>query len=242
VLLEAYPALSPPERQDVLQTLAARPEWAAALLDAVESQHIPSADLTAFTARQLQSLGDARLTARVRQLWGEVRDTPAERTRQIETYRKRLTPAVLAQADPVAGRQQFQKLCANCHKLFGEGGTIGPDITGSQRKNLDYLLENLLDPSAAVARDYQMDVLLTDSGRVITGLVVGESDAALTVQTVNERIVVPKAEIESRQKSPLSLMPDGMLQQLSTAQVRDLMAYLMGDRQVPLPEAPVTGQ
>lgn len=242
VLLEVYPALSPPERQDVLQTLAARPEWAAALLDAVESQHIPAADLTAFTARQLQSLNDARLTARVRQLWGEVRDTPAERARQIETYRKRLTPAVLAQADPGAGRQQFQKLCANCHKLFGEGGTIGPDITGSQRKNLDYLLENLLDPSAAVARDYQMDVLLTDSGRVITGLVVGESDAALTVQTVNERIVVPKAEIESRQKSPLSLMPDGMLQQLSTAEVRDLMAYLMGDRQVPLPEAPAPGQ
>lgn len=242
VLLEVYPAFSPPERQDVLQTLAARPEWAAALLDAVESQHIPAADLTAFTARQLQSLNDARLTARVRQLWGEVRDTPAERARQIETYRKRLTPAVLAQADPGAGRQQFQKLCANCHKLFGEGGTIGPDITGSQRKNLDYLLENLLDPSAAVARDYQMDVLLTDSGRVITGLVVGESDAALTVQTVNERIVVPKAEIESRQKSSLSLMPDGMLQQLSTAEVRDLMAYLMGDRQVPLPEAPAPGQ
>lgn len=242
VLLAAYPALDPAQRQDVLQTLASRPEWAAALLDAVESQRIPAGDLTAFTSRQLQTLGDDRITERVRKLWGEVRDTPAERQRQIETYRRRLTPAVLAQADPVAGRQQFQKLCANCHKLFGEGGAIGPDITGSQRKNLDYLLENLLDPSAAVARDYQMDVILTDGGRVITGLVVGESDAALTVQTVNERVVVPKAEIDSRRKSPLSLMPDGMLNNLSPTQVRDLLGYLMGDRQVSLPEAAATGR
>lgn len=237
-LLEEYPRMSPAERQDVLQTLAARPEWATALLDAVESARVPRTDLTAFTARQMQSLGREEITARVHKLWGEVRETSADRVRQIESFRRRLTPAVLAQADQSTGRALYQKHCANCHKLYGEGTAIGPDITGSQRQNLDYLLTNILDPSAAVARDFQIDVLLTDSGRVITGLVLAETEAALTVQTVNERLIVPLDEIEERRKSPLSLMPDGLLNTFSFEQVRDLMGYLQGSRQVPLPAQP----
>jgi putative heme-binding domain-containing protein len=76
------------------------------------------------------------------------------------------------------------KLCANCHRLFGTGGEIGPDLTGSQRANLDYILENMIDPSASVARDYQMEILVTISGRVITGLVIAETETAVTVATV----------------------------------------------------------
>jgi putative heme-binding domain-containing protein len=92
----------------------------------------------------------------------------------------------MRQADRSAGRALFQKTCANCHKLFDAGGAIGPEITGAQRTNLDYLLENLIDPSAAVARDFQMQIIQTTGGRVITGLVVAESENAVTVQTLNE--------------------------------------------------------
>ena len=156
-------------RQDALQTLASRPAWAMAMLDAVEANRIPRTDLTAFTARQLQNLGHAPLSARVQSLWGELRATPADKARQIAGFKRRLTPEALKQADRSAGRALFQKNCANCHKLFDAGGTIGPDITGAQRMNLDYLLENLIDPSAAVSRDFQMQVIQTTSGRVITG-------------------------------------------------------------------------
>ena len=138
------------------------------------------------------------------------------------------------------GRLTFQKNCSNCHRLFNDGGTIGPDITGSQRTNVDYLLENLIDPSAAVAKDFQMELLATSSGRIVTGLVVEENELAVTVQTVNERLVVPQAEIESRKQSELSLMPEGMLQPLTFEQIRDLLAYLSSPSQVMLPaiEAP----
>ena len=85
----------------------------------------------------------------------------------------------------------FQKQCANCHRFFDLGGSIGPDITGSQRTNVDYLLENIVDPSAAVARDYRMQIIELIDGRVLTGLVESESDQAVTLLTVNERIVVP---------------------------------------------------
>jgi putative heme-binding domain-containing protein len=235
VILTNYRAFEPAAHQDALQTLASRPAWALALMDAVESNVVPRADLTAFTARQMLNLGNERLSARVNALWGEVRETAADKARLISDYRKRLTPESLARADRTAGRVQFQEACANCHKLFDAGGTIGPDITGAQRQNLDYLLENLVDPSGAVVRDYQMQIIESTSGRVITGLVVAESKQAVTIQTVNEKVVVPADEIESRVTSSVSMMPDGLLQKLSLEQVRDLVAYVAGPTQVPLP-------
>ena len=129
----------------------------------------------------------------------------------------------------------FEKSCANCHRLYDAGGTIGPDITCAQRTNLDYLLENMIDPSAAVANDYQMERIETVTGRIVTGLVVAETAQALTLQTVSEKIVIPLAEVDVREKSPLSIMPEGLLTNLSAEEVRDLVAYLSGTQQVPLP-------
>jgi putative membrane-bound dehydrogenase-like protein len=234
-ILAQYEHMDARQRQQALGTLSSRSDWGAALLDAIEEDQVPRSDLTAYTARQLRSLGEKEIIARVNTLWGEVRETAAEKREIIEGYQKRFTPDVIAQGDRSAGRASFQKLCANCHRLFGTGGEIGPDITGSQRTNLDYLLENLVDPSASVAKDYQMEVIQTVSGRVITGLVVEESAAALTVQTVNEKVLVPAGEVEARKLSTVSMMPDGLLSDLSLWEVRDLIAYLSGNQQAPLP-------
>jgi putative membrane-bound dehydrogenase-like protein len=234
-LLAAYSELPAAERQDVLQTLAGRREWAAALLEALAAGTITRGEVSAYTARQIRSLGDETLTKRLTELWGEIRTTPADKAKWINTFKPRLTAEALAARDPAAGRVVFRKLCANCHKLFDDGTAVGPDLTGSQRRNLDYLLENILDPSASVSRDYQMEVIVTDAGRVITGMVVSETDAALTVATTNERIVVPVNEIDVREPSKLSLMPDGLLQNASVTEMQNLMHYLASDQQVPLP-------
>jgi putative membrane-bound dehydrogenase-like protein len=233
-LLDGYESFDARARQDAVQTLASRQTWALALLDAVEAKRVPRADLTAYTARQLQNLNNEKVTTRLKALWGEVRSTPDDKAKQIAGFKKRITPEVLQRADPAAGRAIFQKLCSNCHKLFGEGGSIGPDITGSQRHNLDYLLENIIDASATVSKDYQMQVIETTQGRTIAGLVVSENESAVTVQTINEKIVVPKNEIEDRATSQVSIMPDGMLQNLSFPEVCNLTAYLAGSAQVPL--------
>jgi putative heme-binding domain-containing protein len=234
-LLARYPQLDADGKQDAVQTLAARVPWAGALMDAVEAGRVPRNDVTAYTARQLLSLQDEKLTARIEAAWGQLRSTPAEKQRQIAEYRRRLAPSALAQADRSQGRLVFEKSCAKCHRFFDAGGDIGPNITGSQRTNLDYLLETILDPGAAVSRDYRLHVIETTAGRVLSGLIVNESESAVTVQTVNERVVIPTAEIETRTESPLSMMPEGALQTLSTTEVRALFAYLMGPDQVPLP-------
>ncbi len=237
-ILERYQQLDPEQRQDALQTLASRNSWASKLLDAIDRQLIPKRDVTAFTARQIVSLGDDQLTQRLEQAWGRVRESPADRLRQMESLKTRLTDSALANADPAAGRAVFEKQCATCHKLFGTGESIGPDLTGSQRMNLDYLLQNLVDPSASVARDYQMQVIVTDSGRVLTGLVLAETDQSLTLATVNEKVIVPRQEIESRTPSDVSMMPDGLLRQLSEVDLRNLIRYLQSPTQVPLPAHP----
>jgi putative heme-binding domain-containing protein len=147
-----------------------------------------------------------------------------------------LEPDDVAGADLAHGRMVFNRTCVSCHKLFGEGGAIGPDLTGSQRNNLDYVLENLLDPSAVVGHDYKMTLVRTDSGRVITGIVRAETDESLTMQTPTESVIVPKDEIEQRELSPLSMMPEGMLEQFSSEDLRALVAYLASPEQVPLRE------
>ena len=222
-------------RQDALQTLASKQTWAAQLLDAVEEKAIAAADLNAYTVRQLHSLGNTELTARLKSLWGEVRTTSADKAKLIARYKEQLTAESLAQADLLAGRQLFNRTCASCHRLFSEGKQIGPDITGAQRTNLDYVLQNLIDPSGAVSKDYQMHIVVTTGGRVITGLVISENEQSLTIQAVNEQIIVPLDEIEDRTLSPLSMMPEGQLQTLSNAEVRDLIAYLGSRIQVSLP-------
>lgn len=232
-ILEYYPSFDPATAQDALQTLASNRTRAAELLDAVESGYIKSADLSAFTVRQLHNLGSKELTERVKRLWGEVRATPADKAKLITMYKRMLTSEVLAEANLPAGRELFNRTCASCHKLFGEGRQVGPDITGSQRTNLDYILQNLIDPSGAVSRDYQMHVIVTTGGRVITGLMLSENEQALTIQTVNERIVLPLDEIDEHSLSPLSIMPDGQLQKLSQDEVRDLIAYLGSRAPVP---------
>jgi putative heme-binding domain-containing protein len=234
-LLEVYVKSDAPTRQDILQTLSSRVSWATELLNAIESGKIPRSDLTAYTARQIQSLKNQSLTARIKAVWGEMRVSSSEKVKLIASYKDKLSNGALDHADRSAGRALFQKTCANCHRFFGSGGQIGPDITGSQRSNLDYLLQTVVDPSAAVARDYQMQIIELTSGRIVTGLIVGETTDSLTIQSINERIVIPKPEIESRTSSSQSMMPEGMLQPMSIEQIRDLFGYLMGPEQVPLP-------
>ncbi|MCA8995347.1 MAG: c-type cytochrome, partial [Planctomycetaceae bacterium] len=235
-ILDRYSKFDAATRQDALQTLASREDWAKSLLDEVEQGKISRDEITAYTARQILNLGDKELQDRLTRVWGNLRETSAEKLAMIQDLKTGLTPETLKDAHPSQGRLLFQKNCANCHRMFDAGGAVGPNLTGAQRTNLDYLLENIIDPSATVSRDFQMSVVATDSGRVITGLVVGENEAVLTIQTLNEKVTVPLEEIEERATVRTSLMPDGMLNKMSFEEIRDLISYLSGPEQVPLPK------
>src|SRR5205823_4333148 len=144
-------------------------------------------------------------------VWGTVRKPAGDKTTQMNRYLSVVPPDALKKADRVHGRQLFVKTCATCHTLFGEGAKIGPDLTGSQRANPEYVLSKVLDPNAVVAQDYQVTVIMTKSGRTLNGLVTQEDAKTVVLQTQNEQIRVAKADIDERKKSPVSMMPEGML-------------------------------
>jgi putative heme-binding domain-containing protein len=140
-----------------------------------------------------------------------------------------------ADADKRRGRALFVKLCQNCHRLYGEGAKVGPDLTGGNRSNLDYLLSNIVDPSGVVDKDYRMTVLLTEDDRILNGLVIEETDRTITIQTATEQLTLDRESIQSRKVTDKSPMPDGLLDSLSLEQITDLIGYLRHPTQVALP-------
>jgi putative heme-binding domain-containing protein len=235
-LVGAYKKFHHSERAQLIGVLASRPRFAKALLTAVAEEKILKTDLTASVARQIHEYGDAEIDELLRQTWGEFRDSPAEKKAAVAALKQTLTKSTLAAADKSAGRALFAKTCANCHKFYGEGQTVGPDLTGANRDNLDYLLENIVDPSAVVSADFRMSVLVLDDGRVLNGLVLAETDATLTLRTATETVTVDRGDVEERRIVPLSLMPENQLQTMTPDQVRDLIGYLQTREQVPLPQ------
>ncbi|WP_254507368.1 PVC-type heme-binding CxxCH protein [Anatilimnocola floriformis] len=225
-LLHIYDKLSPEERADVIQTLASRVSYAVSLLNAVEAKTVPRSDISAGMLRQLQALSNPQVAKQLDAIWGTIRPAAEDKKELAAKYKAMLTADTLAKADLGKGRGVFTKNCASCHRLFGEGGKMGPDLTGSQRANLDYILENALDPSAVVPREYQVTTFLLDNGRVVQGIILRETAQAVNVQTPNELLTIPLATIDERKQSKLSMMPEGIFQRLSDEEVRDLVGYL----------------
>jgi len=232
VLLEKYASFDGDTKREAIATLTARADWATALLDAVEANRISKADFTAYHWQQLVSLGDKAILERVEKLFGNVRPTKEDRLAQIARWKELLSGEAQVTADARHGRAVFNKTCAACHKLFEAGGNIGPELTGAQRTNLDYVLTNMLDPSAVVGRDYQMQVVEFNDGRVLVGVVKAETDAVITLQTATALLKIAKTDIEARTATPQSMMPEGLVQQLSFEEFRDLVAYLGSPKQV----------
>ena len=237
LLLTAYAQLGESEREDVIQTLAARSDWALALLDAVEAGKVNRKDVSPFVARQMQGLKDKRVGERLTAVWGQLLPASAKRAELTKKYKAELTAEKLKTADSSNGRAVFAKRCASCHVMYNEGGNIGPALTGAQRANLDYILENVLDPSAVVPRDYQVSVFELKTGRLVNGIVKTESDQALTIATTNEVLLIRKDEIDARTVSKVSMMPEGLFDQLTPKEILDLVGYLQTRDQVPLPGA-----
>ncbi len=226
-----------PAREAILSALVSRVTFATALVEAVENGQLKPADLSAATVRQIHTLGDAALSRRLTAAWGQIRESPAEKQRQIADLTELLTTADDQPVNLPAGRLLFQQSCGNCHRLYGSGGDLGPDLTGSGRHDLGYLLENMVDPSAVVNRNWRMSVIALADGRVLSGVVMHRDANTLSLRTPRELIAVPVAEIDAVSLTDRSPMPDGLLDQLSEQQIRNLIAYLRHPTQVPLPES-----
>jgi putative membrane-bound dehydrogenase-like protein len=234
-ILEVYSSLDSAQKRDALNTLASRPTYARALLAALADSKVPSKDFTADIIRELRSHKDSELQAEVTRVYGAAREVTADKKAEIERYRAIYRRGGSQPGNASPGRVVYNRVCAQCHVLFDSGGKVGPDITGANRTDLNYLLETIVDPNAVIPNEYRATEIETKDGRSLTGLVKAKGDKTIMLQTANELLTIPRDDIASMRQGELSMMPEGLLSPLAEQEVRDLLYYLSRSGQVPLP-------
>ncbi len=237
-VLAQYASLSPAEKQAAVATLSARADWAGVLLDAIAAKQVPRAELTSFAARQIANFGDPALTGKLTKTWGSIAAPGGDSAAEIAKFKTVLTPAFLRTANLPNGRSLYNVTCGTCHTLFGQGQQIGPDLTGSNRADLDYVLENIVNPNGLIGKDYELHLITLKDGRSVAGMVRQETESALTVQSLTGSDTVAKKDITKHETPGFSMMPPGQLTAFTPEQQRDLVAYLASPAQVPLPGEP----
>jgi len=239
-ILSVYPSLNTTEKRDALNSLASRAAYAKSLLTAVEQKQIASTEITAEMVRQLRNLKNPEIDELLTKVWGVARDSSADKQQEIEKYRNIYRAGGSQPGDALRGRVVFAKVCAQCHTLFDSGGKVGPDLTGSNRGDLDYILQNIVDPNAVIPNEYRSSTVETKDDRVLTGLIKEQTEQTITVVTANETVVLPRNEIQAIQESQLSMMPEALLAPLNDQEVRDLVYYLRQPGQAQLLVTPET--
>jgi putative membrane-bound dehydrogenase-like protein len=225
-------------RNDAINLLATRADTARALLEAVDQKVIEPSLISPVMLDQFERFEDETISALIKKHWvrGEGGVDLAQLASSIEQWKGKLNPKVMAKANPSRGRLAFTQTCGTCHQLFGEGVALGPDLTGSNRADLGYLLENALAPSAVVGKDYLLHIFTMKDGSTLSGVVREETPDGITlVMPGGSSSVVEAAAIASREEIPQSLMPPGLFEALPLETVADLVSYLGSPAQVPLP-------
>jgi putative heme-binding domain-containing protein len=232
--VDVFPRLDSTERRAAMQAMVARTSGAHILTTAIERGKIARAELTAPLARQIQGLKDATLDSWLVKHFGAVSAPNEDKQKLVAKFREFVTTDLVLRSDAQHGRALFAQTCAACHTLFGEGGKIGPELPGAF-EDLDYLLNNILDPNAIIGKDYQQTFVKTKDGQIVAGIVTEDTDRAISLKTLGgDTITVQRADVGSTELSPMSMMPEGLLAPLHEEDVRDLFLYLRQRSQVPM--------
>jgi putative heme-binding domain-containing protein len=225
-MLANWKTYSPGLRLECVNTLKSRRAWARMLLEAVGKGDVPRTDLTDQTILAISNFRDPNLQRLIEKVWGRFRPTPADLEELIVRMRKEMDQGT---TDPVRGKQVFEKNCLQCHKFLGQGHDVGPNLDGAER-SIEYLLINVLDPNRVVGQPYFTRVVLRKNGTLVTGLVHAEDGQTLTLKRENNVLEVnPLTDIEEMKTEPKSLMPEGLANNMTPQDFRDLVRYLMAN-------------
>lgn len=228
LLIEKYPTFDATEKQIAMQTLSSRSRYGNMLTRELKDKKIAKSEVPVSVARQLLRVVGSGFI----EVWGPIEQVPSDKA-AYDKYRKILQPSAIASANIKSGKTVFNQVCGSCHKMFGEGGEMGPDLTGSNRSDVEYILLNVIEPSAEIQDDYKMVVINTRDGRTYSGNVIGENQRQITLRVVGQDpVIINKSSIQSKDVTEVSMMPPGLFENLSEKEIVDLMGYLKTIRKV----------
>jgi putative membrane-bound dehydrogenase-like protein len=228
LLLERYPTLEQEIQSRAIEVLTQRPAWSKALLAQIAAKKLPAAVLNTTQIRKLQNSKDTTVAELVKKHVGTVReDRNPEREKVVGAMRKLLSEK---RGDAVAGVAVFKKNCAVCHKMYGEGQDVGPDITVNGRSDFEQLLSDVFDPNLVIGSGYQATTVTTNNGQILSGLLVEDNQQRVVLKIQGGELkTVARGDIESVKLTKVSLMPEQLEKQMTVEEIRDLFAYLTLD-------------
>jgi putative heme-binding domain-containing protein len=199
------------------------------LLAAIEAKKVPASALNLNQLRRLQKSKDPAITDRVQRLFGTIRDLRNPHREGVVRGVKDLVQST--PGDPVAGHAVFNRVCAQCHKIYGAGQDVGPDITSNGRNDFDQLLSNVLDPSLVIGPGYQATTIATVDGRILTGLLAEDGNDRVVLKLQGGKLeTIPRNQVDEMKTSSLSLMPEEIEKQFIPQEIVDLFAFLCLDK------------
>lgn len=224
-LLVYYGQASATVRRRIISMLTARQTSAVVLGQAVADGRIAPKDIPLDQVQRLVRYHDATLDKLVARHWGSVTaQTTGEKQARIRSVVHMLNQRA---GDAVKGKLLFTQHCATCHQLFGEGGKVGPELTGADRQNRDFLATHIVDPNFVIRPEYAAYTLALNDGRTLTGLLSEQSAGSITLLDAQaNKIILARDKIDEMQPAKVSLMPEKLLDPLDDQQIRDLFAYL----------------
>ncbi len=201
-------------RLTALETLAVRPSWTRHLIEAVETGRVRREDIPPHTIDRME-------------LHTDVSSLRPDASDEAWTTRQIVALVETGEGRPAAGRAIFGARCGTCHKLFDDGGSAGPDLTGYDRSNTADMAFNTVHPHVEIREGYAQYLVRTTDGRSLTGVLAERTSESVTVRSPSGSTTrVAARSIEEMRALRRSLMPSGLLDSLTEQEVRDLFAYL----------------
>jgi putative membrane-bound dehydrogenase-like protein len=221
-VVAAWLGLSPALRGEASEILFARRPWIEILLAAVEDKRIGLGQIDPARVQVLLKHSDTAIRARAQAQF--IGQQLSRRPDVIAAYRDVLK----TKGDPARGKAVFKQNCGTCHRLEEVGYDLGLPLGNIQAKGAEFILVNVLDPNLQVLPEYLNYVVITKDGRQFSGMIASETATSITLRRAEgQSDSILRANIDEMVSSGNSIMPEGLEQQVSKAQMADLIAYLM---------------
>ena len=222
LLLNVWQSATPKVQTAVIDAVFSRQNRLPILLDALKEKRIPVASLEPIRRVQLLENPDPRIRQRAREILGS--QTDRDDRREVMA---RYLAALAKPGDATRGKAVFEKQCSKCHQAEGKGFAVGPDLASSLRRSDEMLVSDVLEPSNQITAGYNQYSVITEDGRIFTGVLAAETATSVTLRKENAvEDVILRKDIEQMAASTNSMMPENLEKEVSPRDVADLVAYL----------------